>query len=85
MNGIVCVSEAVRQDVVKRVWKNKDNVVTIYKGHELDWYKVPPTERSEFGLNEDDVVAITAAHVRPSKGISVLLEATKYITAPSPT
>ncbi|MEZ8698422.1 glycosyltransferase family 4 protein [Vibrio lentus] len=83
VDGIVCVSEAVRQDVVKRVWKNKDNVVTIYKGHELDWYKVPPTERSEFSLNEDDVVAITAAHVRPSKGISVLLEATKYITAPN--
>ena len=38
VDGIVCVSEAVRQDVVKRVWKNKDNVVTIYKGHELDWY-----------------------------------------------
>ncbi|WP_332396168.1 glycosyltransferase family 4 protein [Vibrio metschnikovii] len=83
VDGIICVSEAVRQDVVKRVWKNKKNVVTIYKGHELDWYTVPPAARSEFGLREDDVVAITAAHVRPSKGISVLLEATKYISAPN--
>lgn len=83
VDGIVCVSEAVRKDVVQRVWKNKQNVVTIYKGHELDWYKVPPTERSEFGLSENDVIAFTAAHVRPSKGISVLLEATKYIDAPN--
>lgn len=83
VDGIVCVSDAVRQDVVERVWKNKQNVVTIYKGHELDWYKVPPTERNSLELKEDDVVAITAAHVRPSKGISILLEATKYITAPN--
>ncbi len=81
VDGIVCVSEAVREDVASRVWKNKENVVTIYKGHELSWYKVPPTERSSLGLREEDVVAITAAHVRPSKGISVLLEATRYITA----
>lgn len=83
VDGVVCVSEAVRQDVIKRVWKGQSNVVTIYKGHSLDWYIVPPTERSEFGLNDDDVNAVTAAHVRPSKGISVLLEATKYITAPN--
>lgn len=83
VDGIVCVSDAVRQDVVKRVWKNKDNVVTIYKGHELDWYKVPATDRGSLGLKETDVVAITAAHVRPSKGISVLLRASKYITAPN--
>ncbi len=83
VDGIVCVSEAVREDVARRVWKNKENVVIIYKGHELSWYTVPPTERSSFELKEGDVVAITAAHVRPSKGISVLLEATKYITAPN--
>ncbi len=83
VDGIICVSEAVRKDVITRVWKNKENVITIYKGHELSWYEVPPTERSSLGLREEDVIAITAAHVRPSKGISVLIEATKYITAPN--
>ncbi|GAL05777.1 poly(glycerol-phosphate) alpha-glucosyltransferase [Photobacterium aphoticum] len=83
VNGIVCVSDAVRRDVSQRVWKNKDNIVTIYKGHQLDWYSVAPTERAEFGLNDEHTIAVCAAHVRPSKGISVLVEATHHIDNPN--
>ena len=79
VNGIVCVSNAVRDDVRRRVWKNKQTVVTIYKGHQLDWYRVAATDRQEFGLNNRHVIAVCVAHVRPSKGISVLLEATHCI------
>jgi len=79
VDGIVCVSQAVTNDVKTRVWKNKDNVVTIYKGHQLDWYQVEPTPRSEFNLNDEHIIAVCAAHVRPSKGISVLIEATHNI------
>lgn len=81
VEGVVCVSESVRRDVVDTVWKNKDSVVTIYKGHSLEWYKVAPTERESLGLKDSDIVAVCAAHVRPSKGISVLLEATHHIDA----
>ena len=83
VDGIVCVSKAVQKDVVKRVWKNKQNVVTIYKGHQLDWYQVKPTPRSEFGLSDKDIITICATHVRPSKGISVLLQATHFIDNPN--
>jgi len=79
VDGIVCVSQAVTDDVKMRVWKNRDNVVTIYKGHQLDWYQVKPTPRSEFNLNDEHIIAVCAAHVRPSKGISVLIEATQHI------
>jgi glycosyltransferase involved in cell wall biosynthesis len=79
VDGIVCVSNAVQEDVVKRVWKNKQNVVTIYKGHQLDWYQVEPTPRREFSLSDNDIIAVCATHVRPSKGISVLLQATHFI------
>ncbi|MDX1302645.1 glycosyltransferase family 4 protein [Photobacterium sp.] len=79
VDGIICVSDAVRRDVAKRVWKIKDNVITIYKGHQLDWYQVPATQRSEFGLTDDHIIAVCAAHVRPSKGISVLIKATYAI------
>ena len=82
VDGIVCVSKAVERDVVQRVWKNKDNVVTIYKGHKLEWYQVAPTLRSEFGLTDEHIIAVCAAHVRPSKGISLLLQATHSITNP---
>ncbi|PSW11832.1 glycosyl transferase family 1 [Photobacterium rosenbergii] len=83
VDGIVCVSEAVRQDVIKRVWKKSEQIKTIYKGHQLEWYQVPATKREEFGLNDDHVIAVTAAHVRPSKGISVLVEATHHIDNPN--
>ncbi|GLS92617.1 WbnK-like family glycosyltransferase [Psychromonas marina] len=79
VDGIVCVSNAVQKDVASRVWKNKKNVVTIYKGHQSDWYTVPATQRSEFKLDESHKIAVCAAHVRPSKGISVLIEATHEI------
>ncbi|MEJ6121847.1 glycosyltransferase family 4 protein [Vibrio sp. 2-Bac 85] len=79
VDGVVCVSKAVQQDVVKRVWKNKNNVVTIYKGHELDWYLIQPTLREEFGLSDNDIIAVCATHVRPSKGISLLLKAVSTI------
>ena len=82
VDGIVCVSKAVERDVVQRVWKNKNNVVTIYKGHKLEWYQVAPTLRSEFGLTDEHIIAVCAAHVRPSKGISLLLQATHSITNP---
>ena len=83
VDGIVCVSQAVQRDVVQRVWKNKNNVVTIYKGHQLDWYQVEPTARSEFGLTDKDIIAVCAAHVRPSKGISILAQATHLIDNPN--
>ncbi len=83
VDGIVCVSNAVTEDVKQRVWKNKDKVVTIYKGHQLDWYLVPPSDRSEFNLTDSDIIAICATHVRPSKGIDILIEATHYIDNPN--
>jgi glycosyltransferase involved in cell wall biosynthesis len=83
VDGIICVSKAVENDIVKRVWKNKENIITIYKGHKLEWYQVAPTLRSEFNLKDDDIIAVCATHVRPSKGISLLLQATHYIKNPN--
>ena len=79
VDGVVCVSDAVREDVAKRVWKNKDWVRTIYKGHNIDWYDVNPADLTEFGIGEDDFSVICAVNSRPSKGISVMLEAAKNL------
>jgi len=83
IDGVICVSKAVQEDVQERVWKNKKNVVTIYKGHQLDWYQVDATDRAEFNLSQDHIIAVCAAHVRPSKGISILLQATHFIDNPN--
>ena len=77
VNGVICVSEAVREDVVKWVWKNKNNVVTIHKGHDRGWYNKPAADLSEFGITKNDFVVICAVNARPSKGIVYMLDATK--------
>ncbi|TQV88210.1 glycosyltransferase family 4 protein [Aliikangiella coralliicola] len=75
VDGIICVSDAVRDDVRQHVWRNKENVVTIYKGHHLDWYDKSPADLSEFGISDKDFVLICAVNARPSKGIPVMIEA----------
>lgn len=83
VDGIVCVSDAVRDDVRQQVWKNQDKVVRIYKGQQLEWYQVEPTKRETLGLSDNDIIAVCAAHVRPSKGIALLVEACRSVTAPN--
>ncbi|MDH5570329.1 MAG: glycosyltransferase family 4 protein [Gammaproteobacteria bacterium] len=79
VDGIVCVAEAVREDMVRRVWKNRENVVTIHKGHDLSWYNKAPADLSEFGITSNDFTVICAVNARPSKGITVMLDAANYL------
>jgi len=81
VDGVICVSEAVRQDVLKRVWNNRDKVVTIHKGHDLGWYQASPADLSEFGIVPGDFVIICAVNARPSKGIEVMLDAANTLAA----
>lgn len=74
VNGISCVAQAVADDVRKRVWLADENVVTIYKGHDMSWYQAEPTDRADLGISEDAICAICIANARPSKGVHVLLE-----------
>ena len=79
VDGVVCVSDAVRDDVLKRVWKKKQWVQRIYKGHNIDWYDIESGDLSEFGIAESDFAIICAVNSRPSKGITVMLQAAKEL------
>jgi L-malate glycosyltransferase len=79
VDGIVCVSEAVREDVSRRVWKNRDRVVAIHKGHDVAWYDIAPADLGEFGIKPGDFTVICAVNARPSKGIPVMLAATDLL------
>ncbi|MET1254791.1 glycosyltransferase family 4 protein [Aliikangiella maris] len=81
VDGVVCVSNAVKEDVLKRVWKKKQNVVTIYKGHDINWYHVTAKSLTEFDIPDNSFTAICAVNSRPSKGISVMLEATHQLAS----
>lgn len=80
VDGVICVSEAVRQDILQQAWKGKDQVVTIHKGHNLAWYDHKTADLSEFGIKETDFTAVCACNVRPSKGIEVMLTAAEQLT-----
>lgn len=79
-DGIVCVSEAVRQYLLPKFAHRRTKLTTIYKGHDIAWYKNPPADLSEFGITENDFVIACVANARPHKGLRYLLEATKSLS-----
>ncbi len=79
IDAVSCQAEAVRKHVLKKVWKGKKNVVTIHKGQEPGWFNNEKADLSEFGIDSDAFVVTCVANARPSKGIGVLIESTKYL------
>lgn len=76
VDAVICVSESVRQSVIKKVSsKIKQQVVTIYKGHDLSWYQNPPLELEQFNSNRNAFNVACVLNVRPHKGLSYLLKA----------
>lgn len=79
IDRIVCVANAVRDFFLRmrpsflRVPAEK--LVTIYKGHSLDWYTAVPAKRSDLGIPEDAFVVCCVANYRPRKGIEFLIDA----------
>jgi glycosyltransferase involved in cell wall biosynthesis len=76
----VCVSKAVERDLTASGVR-PDKLVTIYKGHDLDWYKdLDPVQArravdAEFGIPEDAVLVGMAANMRRVKGADLLMRA----------
>lgn len=74
VDGISCVAEAVRQDLLAQ-GRDPSRVVTIYKGHDLAWYHDPPLSREVLGVPEEAFLIGCVANNRPRKGLPVLVEA----------
>jgi len=80
IDKIVCVSKAVERDLAASGVR-PDKLVTIYKGHDLDWYKdLDPVQarravNAEFGIPEDAVLVGMAANMRRVKGADLLIRA----------
>lgn len=80
VSRVVCVSNAVREQVRSQLWRNKTKAVTIYKGHDMSWYQnIKPTNRKELGIPEDAFLVGIVANMRPMKGIKYFVEAAKYL------
>ena len=71
---IVCVSEAVA-DYLREIQLPNERIVTIYKGHDIEWYRSTPPPRASIGLPDEAFVVGCTAMMRPVKGVDVLIEA----------
>jgi glycosyltransferase involved in cell wall biosynthesis len=71
---ILCVSEAVA-DYLREIKLPEERIVTVYKGHDTEWYRSTPPPRASLGLPEDAFVVGCTAMMRPVKGVDVLIQA----------
>lgn len=71
---ILCVSEAVAQ-YLREIKVSEDKIVTIYKGHDIAWYRSTPPPRGSLGLPDDAFVVGCTAMMRPVKGVDILIQA----------
>ena len=80
INSIACVCRSV-EAYLNKFSSLKNKTLTIYKGHDLEWYKsVVPVSRDNLGIKQGNVVISCVANNRKRKGIKTLLEAVKSIT-----
>lgn len=81
INGVICVSTAVTVNVKNKVRSSiKQNVETIYKGHDLNWYQDPATNLESLGSNETNFNVVCVGSPRAHKGTHILLEAAKELS-----
>lgn len=79
VDRIVCVAEAIRQHLLRlRFFGYRlppEKVVTIHKGHRVDWYSATPANLESLGIPEDAFVIGCVSNHRPRKGVEILVEA----------
>jgi glycosyltransferase involved in cell wall biosynthesis len=80
IDRIICVAEGVRRYLLEDVRLlglklDPDKVVTIHKGHKLEWYQEAPVDLAEFDIPADAMVVTVCSRLRPRKGLAELVRA----------
>jgi len=85
VDKIICVADAIRRYLIgmRFLWWRfpADKAITIYKGHDLAWYRAPAVPRSTLGIPKDAFVVGCTANERPRKGLPYLIEAARLLPA----
>ena len=79
---VCCVSHAVRNYLLGFNLPPA-RLVTIYKGHDPDWYAGNRPSLEPFGLGPTDFTVAFTGNMRPVKGVDVLLEALRGLPSDS--
>lgn len=85
IDRVVCVAEAVRQHFLamrpRFLRVPEEKLVTIYKGHSIDWYQGTPADLTQFGVPANAFSIVCVANYRPRKGIEFLVDAVARLPA----
>lgn len=80
IDGVICVSSAVTANAKDKVRNAiKENVETIYKGHDLTWYQEPAVDLSSLGSDNKYFNILCVGSPRAHKGTHILLNAAKEL------
>ena len=79
IDKITCVARAAENEVRETFGRNKNKAVTVYKGHNLAWYRAAPVSRAALGVPESAFAVVLSANLRPRKGLHVLMAATHFL------
>jgi glycosyltransferase involved in cell wall biosynthesis len=85
IDRIVCVADAVREYFLAMrpafLRLPAERLVTIHKGHSLDWYTAEPADLTAAGIPAGAFTLVCVANYRPRKGIEVLVAALEGLPA----
>ena len=79
IDGVICASDYVADYVRQRPGMRSKAVVSIYKGHEVDWYAQQAADLAQLGIPGDAFTVICVTNARPHKGLDIVLEATQHL------
>jgi glycosyltransferase involved in cell wall biosynthesis len=81
IDGVICVSSPVTVNVKNKVRSSiKSKIVTIYKGHDLNWYQDPAVDLTTLGSDDKYFNILCVGSPRPHKGTHILLDAAKELS-----
>lgn len=81
-DGIIAVSEQMKQDVIEAYNVAPEKVTVIHNGIDPDFYQ-PKFDKNlllEYGINPDIPFVLFVGRITRQKGISQLINAAKYLT-----
>ena len=88
VNRIVCVSDSVKAYFLSLHFLgfrlNPQKPVTIYKGHDLAWYRNPPADLTQFGIPHGAFVIGFAGRNRPNRGLNYIVDSARWLPKDAP-
>lgn len=80
VDKITCLTDSVKNSIAKNLFFDKSKLITINKGHDVNWYNdISPANLKDAGIPEDAFTVVNVANARRMKGTKYLLQSTYYI------